>query len=456
MLVGANRAHQHFSLPDRAARPRANHIGTCHRPARRCHRRSNRSANLAHVLAPERRTRADILIAVAIALVLAIAALVVWIQSDARGTESVVADTPVDTPPAASALPSELRELWHAPDGAGTEALTSGGVVVTADGGTVTGRDPRTGKEIWHYRRDIPLCGVQSQFGTVIAVYRDDRGCSQTTMLLGSDGSRTAARSSEMDSEIALSVDGTYVLAQGPRRLEMWRSDLVRTLEYGRVEAREISKSQPRQGCSLISAGSSPSRLAVLERCPGDAANRLTVLDPAPKDYRVPKEFGSRELHGPGTDSPDAEVIAVSDNRIVLYLPGAAAPEAAPPRLAVFDATGNPLVAHELSAPLADTTSTTRIGSAYLVFTGNSLIALNASTFDPMWTAAGALGSPALMAGHILVPVEGAIAALDPATGTEVTRIPVDRKGYDGSPIALGVLGDVVLEHRGDQLVALG
>ncbi|BDT88711.1 Rv3212 family protein [Nocardia cyriacigeorgica] len=408
------------------------------------------------MLAPERRTRADILIAVAIALVLAIAALVVWIQSDARGTESVTAPTPATTPPAASVLPTELRELWRAPDGASTEALTSGGVVVTGDGGTVTGRDPRTGDELWHYRRDIPLCGVQSQFGTVIAVYRDDRGCSQTTMLLGSDGSRTVARSSFMDSEIELSVDGTYVLAQGPRRLEMWRSDLVRTLEYGYVNAKEIPKSQPRQGCSLISSDSSPSRLAVLERCPDDAANRLTVLDPAPKDFRVPKEFGSRVLTGPGADSPDVRVIAVSDNRIVVYLPGAASPEPAQPRLSVFDATGNPLVVHELSAPLTETTTTTHIGSAYLVFTGNSLIALNASTFDPMWTAAGALGSPALMAGHILMPVDGAIAALDPATGAETTRIPVERKEYDGSPIVLGVLGDVVLEHRNDQLVAYG
>ncbi|MFE3447215.1 hypothetical protein ACFXNW_29640 [Nocardia sp. NPDC059180] len=408
------------------------------------------------MLAPERRTRADIIIAVAIALVLAIAALVVWVRSDARGTDSVTAAEPVDTPPAVSVLPTELRELWHAPDGASTEALTSGGVVVTGDGGTVTGRDPRTGDELWHYRRDIPLCGVQSQFGTVIAVYRDDRGCSQTAMLLGADGSRSIARSSYMDSSIELSVDGTYVLAQGPKRLEMWRSDLVRTLEYGYVNAKEIPKSQPRQGCSLISAASSPSRLAVLERCPGDATNRLTTLDPAPKDFRVPKEFGSHVLTGPGSDSPDARVIAVSDDRIVLYQPGTTAPEPTQPRLSVFDSSGNPLVVHELSAPLADTATTTEISTAYMVFTGNSLIALNGKTFDPMWTAAGALGSPALMGSHILMPVDGAIVELDPATGAQITRIPVERKGYDGSPIALGTIGDVVLEHRDGQLFAFG
>ncbi|WP_280233583.1 Rv3212 family protein [Nocardia cyriacigeorgica] len=408
------------------------------------------------MLAPERRTRADIIIAVAIALVLAIAAFVVWLRSDARATDSVTAAHPVQTPAVSSVLPTELRELWHAPDAASTEALTSGGAVVTGDGGTVTGRDPRTGDELWHYRRDIPLCGVQSQFGTVIAVYRDDRGCSQTTMLLGADGSRMIARSSYMDPSIELSVDGTYVLAQGPQRLEMWRSDLVRTLEYGYVNAKEIPRSQPRQGCSLISAGSSPSRLAVLERCPGDAATRLTTLDPAPKDFRVPKEFGSHVLTGPGADAPGARVIAVSDNRIVIYQPGTTAPEAVAPRLSVFDSSGNPLVVHELSAPLTDTTTTTEISSAYLVFTGNSLIALNGKTFDPMWTAPGALGSPALMGGHLLMPVEGAIVELDPATGAEMTRIPVERKGYDGSPIALGVIGDVVLEHRGGQLFALG
>ncbi|MFB8278661.1 Rv3212 family protein [Nocardia colli] len=411
------------------------------------------------MLAPERRTRADVISAAAIAVLVVIAAVVVWVRGDANGTESVTASSPVPTPVAADQLPTTLRELWHAPDSASSRALTSAGVAVTGDDGTVTGHDPRTGQDLWHYRRDMPLCGIEGQFSTVVAVYRDERGCSQATLLAGENGARRTARSSYMDPSVRLSVDGTYVLAQGPKRLEMWRSDLVRTIEYGFVDAPVNVKTQPRKGCTLLSSGSSPSRLGVLERCPEDAADRLTMLNPAPKDNTVPEEFGSHVLTGAGSDSPDARVLAVSDNRIVLYLPGAPATagvEAAAPRLAVFDVTGNPIVVHQLSAPLSDKTTTTRIGSAYLVFTGNSVIALNGSTFDPIWTAAGALGSPGMMAGRLLMPTAGAIAALDPTTGAEVGRIPVERPGYTGAPISLAVLGTIVLERRGTELYALG
>lgn len=408
------------------------------------------------MLAPERRTRADVITAVAIAVVLVIVAVSAWACSDARGAESVTATEPARRPPYADRLPTRPKELWRAPDTVGDRVLTSEGAVVTADGGTVTGRDPVTGAQVWRYRRDLPLCGVESQFGMVIAVYRDDRGCSQTTMLSGQDGRRRTARSSYMDDTVRLSTDGTYVLALGPRRLEMWRSDLVRTLEYGYVDAKVNAKTQPRHGCALISAASSPSRLAVLERCPNEPANRLTVLDPAPEDNTVPEEFGTHVLDGPGADSPDARVLAVSDSRIVLYRPGVGGRTPRAPRLTVFDATGNPLVVHELSAPLTASATTTRIGSAYFVFTGNSVIALHASTFDPMWTAPDALGGPALMAGELLVPVTGAIAALDPTTGAVSTRIPVPRKDHDGSPISIGVLGTTILERRGGELVALG
>ncbi|WP_433658541.1 Rv3212 family protein [Nocardia sp. CA-128927] len=411
------------------------------------------------MLAPERRTRADVVSAAAIAVLVVIAAVLVWVRGDANGTESVTASSPVPTPIAADQLPTSLRELWHAPDSASSRALTSAGVVVTGDDGTVTGHDPRTGQDLWHYRRDMPLCGIEGQFSTVVAVYRDERGCSQSTLLAGDSGARRTARSSYMDESVRLSVDGTYVLAQGPKRLEMWRSDLVRTIEYGFVDAPVNVKTQPRKGCTLLSSGSSPSRLGVLERCPDDAADRLTMLNPAPKDNTVPEEFGSHVLAGPGADSPDARVLAVSDSRIVLYLPGtpaAAGVEAAAPRLAVYDATGNPIVVHQLSAPLSDKTTTTRIGSAYLVFTGNSVIALNGSTFDPIWTAANALGSPTMMAGRLLMPTAGAIAALDPTSGAEVGRIPVGRSDYNGAPISLAVLGTTILEQRGTELYALG
>ncbi|WP_054815072.1 Rv3212 family protein [Nocardia arizonensis] len=411
------------------------------------------------MLAPERRTRADIITAVAIAVVVSIAALVVWARGDATGTESVTASTPLSAPPSADRLPTTLRELWHAEDDASRRALTSAGVVVTAEGGTVTGRDPRSGAQVWRYRRDMPLCGVEAQFSMVLAVYKDQRGCSQATLLAGESGQRRTARSSYMDPRVRLSVDGTYALAQGPRRLEMWRSDLVRTVEYGFVDAQVNVKTQPRKDCDLLSSASNPSRLAVLERCPGDQADRLTVLNPVPKDNTVPEEYGSHVLSGAGADSRDARVLAVSDNRILVYLPGAGAQggeETGAPRLAVYDANGNPLTTHRLLAPLAETAEVVKLGSTFYLFTGATLIALSGSAFEPIWNVADVLGTPALMAGSLLVPVVGGIAAIDPGSATASTTVRVDRADDGGSPVSLAVLGDTILEKRGSRLYALG
>lgn len=405
------------------------------------------------MLAPERRTRADLYAAVAIAVVVAIVAAVVWVKSAARGTESQPAAHPASAVSAADRLPESLTERWHAPDGAALRALTASGVAITGDGGTVRGLDPVDGHQLWQYRRDIPLCGVESQFGTVVATYRDDRGCSQTTMLGAGDGARRTARSSYMDSELRLSTDGTYVLAQGPKRLEMWRSDLVRTLEYGYVDAPVNPHTQPRTGCDLLSATAGGGRLAVLERCPEETAARLTVLNPAPKDASTPEEYGSHVLTEPGATGAGARVIAVSDNRVVLYLPGTGG---TPPEFAVYDASANLLTTHRLTAPIADDAMVVRLGSAYFVFTGNSVIALNATTFEPQWTAADALGAPVLAAGSILLPVADGIAALDPATGAETRRIPLQRSDYHGEPISLAMSGDTVLELRGGRLYGLG
>lgn len=411
------------------------------------------------MLAPERRTRADIFAAVAIAVTLVVAPIVVWARADVTGTDSVTASSPAPTVTAATQLPATLGELWHAADGASSRALTSGNVAVTGDDGTVSGRDPVTGKQLWWYRRDMPLCAVESQFGAVIATYRDQRGCSQTTMLEADTGERRVARSSYMDNEIRVSGDSTYLLALGPDRLEMWRSDLVRTLEYGYVDAPVNPNTQPRTGCTLHSAASSSSRLAVLERCPADPSARLTVLNPAPKESTNPEEHGSRVLTAPGADSPEVRVIAVSDTKIAVYYPPTPATAtglAQPARIAVHDGTGNETAVYPLAAPWNErTTTVTRLGSAIYVFTGDSLIALSAGALQPVWTVRGALGTPALMAGRLLVPVADGLLAVDTANGETVARIPIQRTDYRGDTISTAVLGSTVFERRGGQLYAL-
>ena len=262
------------------------------------------------MLAPERRTRGDLAIAALIVVLVAVTATVIWWHSDARGTTSIAADSPVAEPPAAASVPTALHELWRAPNTAATVPLTAAGAVVTGDGGTVIGHDRLTGAELWRYQRNMPLCAVSTEWGKTVAVYRDRRGCSQVTTLRGSDGARDAHRSSDADDTLALSSDGTHMLALGTTRLEVWRWDLVRTVEYGRVDAPVSSGTQPRSGCTFESAVAGKNKLAVLERCPGDTSDRLTIQNPSPKDAQEPEESGSTVLLELTSDLPGTRAVS--------------------------------------------------------------------------------------------------------------------------------------------------
>lgn len=409
------------------------------------------------MLPPERRSRADVLAACAIAVVVLVTACAIWLTSDAHGTESVTAEHPATPAETALAVPETLTEVWRTASAATRTPLVAGGAVVGADGDAVTGHDPETGEQIWQYRRDRPLCGAIGVWNTAVAVYPDDRGCGQVTQLDGSTGVRQAQRSSDADAQVALSEDGTYLTSRGDTRMELWRSDLVRTLEFGRVDAPVTPGAQPRAGCTLLSSASSSSRLSVLESCPGEPAVRLSVLNPAPKESTTPEEYGSRVLDDAGPSDSGARVLAVSGERTAVYLPQGETSSAV---VIVVDGAGTEVSRFAAPTDVSPTAVVTRTGSFFAWWTGSSVIALRTTDFTPMWTAGGALGPGTTMGGQFLVPVDGAIEVLDPGTGAPIRRIPVERPGIaptelGGRPVTSAAIGTVLLEQRGDDLVAL-
>ncbi|OZF43653.1 Rv3212 family protein [Rhodococcus sp. 14-1411-2a] len=414
------------------------------------------------MLAPERRTRTDLLVAAVIAVVVVVAASIAWFTGDARGTTSIPAEEPLAQAEPALAVPTALTELWRAPSAATDSTRTplpvvTGSTVVTADGGSVLGRDPRSGEPSWSYSRDLPLCSVVSSWNTAVAVYRDDRGCSQVTELDGPTGERKAQRTSDADDAVRLSSDGTYVTSRGDTRMELWRSDMVRTLEYGRVDAPVNPGSQPRTGCTLLSSASTNSRTAVLEQCPGETAARLSLMNPAPKDAGKPEEYGSTVVPElvPRSDAPTAgQIIAITGSVVALYIP---AENGAPDRVGLYDDAAAKLSEFTLPAGSSPTPNlpATKAGSALTWFTGTGVQAFDSNNLSPLWTVPGALGSGAVMAGRLLLPVPDGISVVDLSTGVRVADIPVDRGDYAG-PIQMSVIGDVVVEQRGSDVVALG
>ncbi len=223
--------------------------------------------------------------AAAIVGVVAVVAALIWWTSDARATSSRPAAVPIPAPSTAREVPASVKQLWTAPSAATSLPVVVAGAVVTGDGQSVQGRDPASGDVRWSYSRNRRLCAVSWVYRYAVAVYPDDRGCGQVSTIDASTGRRGPARSSYADKQVDVSSDGTTVLSAGKTRLELWRSDMVRMLSYGEIDARVKPSSQGlHTGCTLTSAAASSSAVSVLEACPKQADLRLTLLRPSKEE----------------------------------------------------------------------------------------------------------------------------------------------------------------------------
>jgi hypothetical protein len=404
---------------------------------------------------PERRTRADIVAALAIAVVVAVAAGVIWWTSDARATISRPAADVSTSAVAASAVPATLKQLWTAASPYTTAPVVAGGAVITGNGNTVAGLDPVSGRTRWTFARDRELCGVSYLYFYAVAVYPDDRGCGQVSTIDATDGRRGPTRSGYADKQVQLSSDGVTVLAAGPTRVELWRSDMVRVLGYGEVDARvKPVQTGLGAGCTLTSAAASTAAVSVLQACPGEADVRLTLLLPADQD----DEPKLKDVKEPGvTAQSGARVLAVSDTTTAVYLP---LPK---PRVSVVDDTGTELsstVLPEAPSSASPDGTVSRAGDFFTWWTGDSVLVFDANHLTYRYTipAAGPvvpLGPATLMAKKLLVPLTGGIGVYDSVTGASERIIPVQRPPAD-TAIVPAVSGSTVLEQRGHTVVALG
>ena len=187
---------------------------------------------------PERRTRGDLLAAAAIAAVVAVVAALFWWNSSARATISRPATTPAPNPAPARVVPETLAQLWTAASPRTPSPVVIGGTVVTGDGRTVQGRDAQTGQNRWTFARDTNLCAVSYIYDLAVAVYPDVRGCGQVSGIDAATGRRGPTRTAYADKHVVVSSNGSAILSAGPTRLELWRSDLVRTIAFGETDAR--------------------------------------------------------------------------------------------------------------------------------------------------------------------------------------------------------------------------
>jgi len=400
---------------------------------------------------PERRTRGDLLAAAAIAVSVAVVAALIWWTSDARATISRPAAEPVKVLAPAKAVPATLRELWNAPSPKTTMPVVAGGAVVTGDGRTVDGRDLATGSVVWSYARDLDLCGVSWVYRFAVAVYPDRRGCGQVSTIDGQTGLRGPSRTALADPEVVLSSDGTTVLSAGDSRLELWRSDMVRMISYGYLDARIKPDVPPGVLCRLLSAAASSAAVSVLEACPDQADVRLTLLRPA-KDEDVPD---IKYVPLPGvTDESGARVVAVSETTTAVYVPR---PQ---PSVMIVDETGSTTANLPLPTPPSPEATASRAGDLITWWTGDSVMVFAASGMQYRYTVPAAgnhvpIGPATMMAGKLIIPVSDGIGVFDSATGANERYIPLRRPPVQ-SAVVPNVAGSTLLEQRGGTVVALG
>jgi hypothetical protein len=400
---------------------------------------------------PERRTRADVLAAVAIVVVLAVVAALIWWTSDARATDSRPAAKPLPNLTPAKVVPQTLRQLWTAPSPKTTMPLVVAGAVVTGNGHDVEGRDPATGDTLWSYARDLDLCGVTWVYHYAVAVYPDVRGCGQVSTIDAKTGRRGPSRTAYADPEVRLSSDGTTVLSAGDSRLEMWRSDMVRMLSYGAIDARIKPGTPASPICRLVSAAASSTAVSVLESCPNQADLRLTLLRPADEEDTPELKY----IPQPGiTDESGARVFAVSETTTAVYVP---TPE---PMVNIVDETGATVASTLLTKSPSPDATMSRAGDLITWWTGEDVMVFSANGLRYKYTVTPAggdapLGPGTVMAGKLLVPVTDGYDVFDPATGKGERHIPLQRPASSG-PVVPAVAGSTLLEQRGDTLVALG
>lgn len=341
------------------------------------------------------------------------------------------------------AAPRSVTEVWSAPsDPLTLRPVVSGGLVISPQGHTLEAKDPATGAVVWTYTRtDVPLCTLMSAWDKVVAVYRSNLGCGDVVAINAASGEYSDTRSAIAPEEITPISSSDVVGFVADNRVELWRYDMVRTVEYGHVEARQVGEEQPGATCHFTSALSRGELLATVDLCEGTYWLRLQKT--TPEDSRKPEIIAETQL-----GSSPAHVVAVSKESAAVYVAGHT------PRVLSFDK--NAVNISEFPAPTPAQLMTAQADLPHNMswFDGSRLYLFDPTKLKVTHVIEGVLGTGVATGTELLVPTNEGYLQVFPGTGSKGRTIPIDRGGYAG-PVGLSRAGDTLLEQRGDTLVAL-
>ncbi|EFQ80946.1 Rv3212 family protein [Corynebacterium pseudogenitalium] len=356
--------------------------------------------------------------------------------------------------PALADVPEALHESFSLPNEpvpGQYRAVSAHGLTITHADHTLTATNP-DGSEAWTYERtDADLCSLSTAWDKIVASYKTGVGCGDTVAIEAATGEYDSTRSAVNSEEVVPVSSNDRVGTVSTDRIDLWRSDLVRTVEYGDVEAKQEPDKQPHEDCTISSALTRTENLALTESCPDKpGATWLRFQDTTPDDSREPDIAADVDI---ATDG--ARLVAVGQKAAAVYRPGQN------PTIESYDNKGEKLDSTSAepspdidagASPFAPATADLPHHMTW--FDGSRLYLFKPSDLAVDHVVEDAIGTPIAVDEHMLVPTQEGIAVMDWSTGKTLRTIPVDRGSYHG-PVYLTLAGDTIVETRGDQVVGL-
>ncbi|CAB0496193.1 hypothetical protein CIP103987_00548 [Corynebacterium diphtheriae] len=395
-------------------------------------------------------SRRDYVATAIISVMCAGAVASVWATAPARHSHLTPASSQADSaqdsyavPRALTALPSEATPVKTLPaDPWSPRPIIAEGLVISYKDTTVTAIDPDDGSTVWSYSRDVPLCSLAQAWGEVVMTYKTGRGCGDVIAVSASSGQYSATRSASASENVSPIMSNDRVGIVSNQRVELWRSDLVRTVEYGDVPIKQEAHLQPHEDCSITSALTRKDLLAVVDSCEGSSWLRLQKT--TPEDSRQPEITQDIDL-----GNTTAHLVAVGQT-------GAAVAVNSPtPAIISFDAHGHEVARHEIpQAPeITNTAPLVADLTHYITWYHNhTLYLMRPDTLAVERELPDAVGTGISLGAHVAYPTAEGWTEIEPISGQVIRTVPIDRGGYTGF-VSMGIAEPHIVEKRGDQVV---
>ena len=404
---------------------------------------------------PLRRTRGDLIATGVIAGVAVLGVAGVLLTAPANQVAHHVAQEELSPPPVAIPVPQRVSPAWSAtatPLRGVTRPLVTQGLVIVNDDHGVRAVDTK-GQEVWSYSRDRELCSTAVAWDKVIVTYRDGLGCGDVVALRGTDGAYARTRSAYNGDPVWALSSNDNVGTVARNRVELWRSDLVRTVEYGQVIAKQEPNLQPHEDCAIDSALTRKDLLAVTETCPADKGSWLRLQKTTPKQSRKPEILKDIKLDGP------AAVVAVSATHAAVYVGGShpriiSFAKKDGSRAAVKDVAASPWADQAAASESVFAAATADMTNNMSWFDGSRLYLFDPENLAVTRVLDDAIGTGVMVSGSFAYPTKDGLRVINPKSGQQLSAPRVDRPEHPET-VYLGVAQDKIIERRGDTVVAL-